>query len=112
MKYRDKIRRLGGEMKAILKQEEEERQLRLSDMEVNKARNLVEHQAEILSRPARTWIQEGGGTRGKRGVGQDVAAPASKKAKKEENKKKMSKKAETVSFFKSDLQVQLIDFSG
>ena len=97
VKYRDKIRRLGGEMKAIMKQEEEERQLRLSDMEVNKARNLVEHQAEILSRPARTWIQERGGARGKRGAGEDVAAPPSKKAKKE---KKPTKKAETVSLKK------------
>ena len=54
MKYRDKVRELQGEVKAILKKEEEEKQLRLSEMEVNKARNLVEHEAEIFSRPART----------------------------------------------------------
>lgn len=80
-----------GEIKAILKQEEEEKQLRLSEMEINKARNLVEHEAEILSRPARTWIQGG-----KRGAGQTVPHPPSKKAKKEEIKKKTFKKAETV----------------
>lgn len=26
-------------------------------MEVTKGRNLLEHQAEIMSRPARTWFQ-------------------------------------------------------
>ncbi len=93
MKYRDKIRQLEGEVKAILKQEEEEKQLRLSEMEVNKARNLVEHETEIFSRPARTWIQ---GT-GKRGVGQEAPQPLSKRAKREEIKKKTFKKAETVS---------------
>ena len=93
MKYRDKVRELEGEVKAILKQEEEEKQLRLSEMEVNKARNLVEHEAEIFSRPARTWIQK----TGKRGAGQDAAQPLSKKAKKEEIKKRTFKKAETVS---------------
>lgn len=95
MKYRDKLGKLGGEIKAILKQEEEEKQMRLSEMEVNKARNLVEHEAEIFSRPARTWIQKGPG--GKRGAGQEVPQPLSKKAKREEIKKKTFKKAETVS---------------
>ena len=93
VKYRCKISKLEGEVKAILKQEEEEKQLRLSEMEVNKARNLVEHEAEIFSRPARTWIQ---GT-GKRGAGQDMSRPLSKRAKREEIKKKTFKKAETVS---------------
>ena len=31
-------------------------QLRISEMEVSKARNLIEHEREIFSRPARTWI--------------------------------------------------------
>ena len=98
MKYRDKIRKLGSEIKAILKQEEEEKQLRLSEMAVNKAKNLVEHKAEILSRPARTWIQAG--SKRAREVGKDAPhAPLSKRAKKEEIKKKM-KKAETVSVVK------------
>ncbi len=92
MRYRDKIRRLEAEIKAVLRQEEEEKQLRLSEMEVNKARNMVEHEAEILSRPARTWIQ------GKRGAGQDVLPhPPTKRTKKEEIRKKTFKKAETVS---------------
>lgn len=96
VRHRDKIRSLEGEIKAILKQEEEEKQLRLSEMEINKARNLVEHEAEILSRPARTWIQ-GEGQR-KRGAGQDASQPLSKKAK-EEIKKEKFKKPETVRVF-------------
>ena len=57
-------------MKSILKQEEEEKQLRLSEMEVNKARNMVEHEAEIFSWLARTWIQGAtAAAAGKRGDG-------------------------------------------
>ena len=93
VKFRDRIRSLEGEIKAILKQEEEEKQLRLSEMEINKARNLVEHKSGILSRPARTWIRGGG--RGKRAVGQDVSQPPGKRAKREAIKKRF-KKAETV----------------
>ena len=97
VKYRDKINRLQEEVKAILRQEEEEKQMRLSEMAVNKARNLVEHQTEIFSRPARTWIEKGGVK--KRGVAstQEVSHPTSKRAKREEIKKKRFKKAETVS---------------
>jgi ATP-dependent RNA helicase DDX27 len=98
IKFRDKIHSLDGEIKAILKQEEEEKQLRLSEMSISKARNLVEHESEILSRPARTWIQEG--VRGKRGLGKDVPQPSSKKLKKEAVKKKTFKKAETVSLIR------------
>ena len=93
MKYRDKVRALESEVKSILKQEEEEKQLRLSEMEMNKARNLVEHEKEIFSRPARTWIQ---GSGGKRGAGPEAPGPLSKRAKREEIKKKTFKKAETV----------------
>ena len=32
-------------------------QLRVSEMEMNKARNLLEHEEKIFSRPARTWFQ-------------------------------------------------------
>ena len=32
-------------------------QMRVSEMEMNKARNLIEHEEEILSRPARVWFQ-------------------------------------------------------
>ena len=44
-------------------------QLRLSEMEVHKAQNMIEHQKEIFSRPARTWIQP---TAGKKRVAGNV----------------------------------------
>ena len=94
MKYCDKICKLEGEVKSILKQEEEEKQLRLSEMAIKKASNLIEHESEILSRPAQTWIKKDGG---KRKVGQDIPLPLSKKAKREEIREKVRKKAETVS---------------
>ncbi len=38
-------------------EEREERDLRKAEMEANKAENLIEHEVEIYSRPARTWFQ-------------------------------------------------------
>jgi hypothetical protein len=32
-------------------------QLRQADMEVRKGQNMIEHEAEIFGRPARTWFQ-------------------------------------------------------
>ncbi len=84
VKFRDKIRGLEGEMKSILKQEEEEKELRVSEMQVNKARNMIEHEQEIFSRPARTWIQASN---------QKSATSEGNKAAKKEKKKK---KPETV----------------
>lgn len=55
--YRDQIQKLATEIKSILKEEKEEKELRVSEMEVNKARNMLEHEREIYSRPPRTWIQ-------------------------------------------------------
>lgn len=33
-------------------------QLRVAEMEINKAHNIIEHQDEILSRPARVWFTD------------------------------------------------------
>ena len=57
VRYRDQIQKLATEIKSVLKEEKEEKELRLSEMEVNKARNMLEHEREIYSRPPRTWIQ-------------------------------------------------------
>ena len=99
VKYRDKIRKLESEIKEILKQEEAEKQLRLTEMEVNKARNLVEHEQEIFSRPKRTWIQTGKKRSAASDAGtNDWSVPLSKKSKREEIKMKTKKnKQETVS---------------
>ena len=43
---------------AVLPQaEREEMELRKAEMEAQKAENMVEHEAEIAARPARTWFQ-------------------------------------------------------
>ena len=47
-----------AEIKEVLKSEKEEKQLRLTEMEVNKASNLLAHREEILSRPPCTWINK------------------------------------------------------
>ena len=100
MKYRGKIRSLEVEIKQILKQEEEEKQLRLTEMEINKATNLIEHRDEIMSRPARTWIKTTGKKRAASGdceaIGEErgdtTAAVPSKKAKRQDIKKGLEKK--------------------
>ena len=33
-------------------------QLRVAEMEINKAHNIIEHRDEILSRPARVWFTD------------------------------------------------------
>jgi len=45
------------ELGARAQEEREERELRRAEMEAAKASNLVEHEAEIYARPARTWFQ-------------------------------------------------------
>lgn len=97
MKYRGKIRTLESEIKQILKQEDEEKQLRLTEMEINKASNMIEHQDEIMSRPARTWIKTSGRKRPAPGSRGDMEAevtadPLSKRAKREKIRNELAKK--------------------
>ncbi|EDV25554.1 uncharacterized protein TRIADDRAFT_23405, partial [Trichoplax adhaerens] len=56
-KYKRKIQKIQADIKDILKAEEEEKAFRVSEMEVNKAKNLIIHEEEIHSRPKRTFIQ-------------------------------------------------------
>jgi ATP-dependent RNA helicase DDX27 len=81
IRYRDQIRKLAVEIKSILKEEKEERELRCTEMEMNKARNLLDHNKEIFSRPPRTWIQK---------------RPASSRAEEEIGKDKKTKHAKKV----------------
>ena len=85
VKYLDKVRKLEGEVKAILKQEEEEKQLRLSEMEVNKARNLVEHEAEIHIQPPSQDVDTGDR---KEGGGAGSSALTQQESKKRGNQEK------------------------
>lgn len=56
-KYAETLEEMRGEVQAVLREEKEEKALRQADMEVRKGQNLIEHEAEIFSRPARTWFQ-------------------------------------------------------
>lgn len=52
-----KLDELKEEISGVLAEEREEKLLRQADMELRKGQNMVEHEAEIYSRPARTWFQ-------------------------------------------------------
>jgi ATP-dependent RNA helicase DDX27 len=52
-----KLDELKDEIQDILKEEREEKMMRQADMELKKGQNMVEHEAEIFARPARTWFQ-------------------------------------------------------
>jgi ATP-dependent RNA helicase DDX27 len=52
-----KLAELTDDITDILKEEREEKMMRQADMEIRKGQNMVEHEKEIFSRPARTWFQ-------------------------------------------------------
>ncbi|BGP36419.1 nucleolar DEAD-box protein required for synthesis of 60S ribosomal subunit [Rhodotorula kratochvilovae] len=51
------LREMDDEVRAVYLEEREEKEIRRGNMELQKASNLLEHEAEIHSRPARTWFQ-------------------------------------------------------
>ena len=55
--YRVKIEKLEKDVNDILQLEKEEKLIRVTQMEENKARNLIVHREEILSKPAKVWFQ-------------------------------------------------------
>jgi len=58
-KWSSKLDALKKEIAEILEEEKEEKQLRQAEMELKKGQNMIEHEEEIYSRPARTWFQSG-----------------------------------------------------
>ncbi|KAJ7615290.1 DEAD-domain-containing protein [Mycena polygramma] len=56
-KWVEKLDEMKDEISEILKEEKEEKQFRQAEMELKKGQNMIEHEAEIYSRPARTWFQ-------------------------------------------------------
>ncbi|KAL7285300.1 hypothetical protein ACG7TL_000395 [Trametes sanguinea] len=58
-KWSKKLESLKGEISEILQEEKEEKHLRQAEMELKKGQNMIEHEEEIFSRPARTWFQTG-----------------------------------------------------
>ncbi|KAL1697166.1 P-loop containing nucleoside triphosphate hydrolase protein [Schizophyllum commune] len=58
-KWTEKLEGLKDEISEILKEEKEEKQIQQAEMELRKGQNMIEHEKEIFSRPARTWFQTG-----------------------------------------------------
>ncbi|TFK77079.1 DEAD-domain-containing protein [Pluteus cervinus] len=56
-KWVAKLEELKGEITGTLKDEKEEKALRQAERDVQKGQNILEHEADIFSRPARTWFQ-------------------------------------------------------
>ncbi|KIO08266.1 hypothetical protein M404DRAFT_14340 [Pisolithus tinctorius Marx 270] len=56
-RWADKVRELKNEVVVVLQEEKEEKRLRQAEMELKKGQNMLEHEAEIFSRPRRTWFQ-------------------------------------------------------
>ncbi|KAH7883605.1 DEAD-domain-containing protein [Phlebopus sp. FC_14] len=56
-KWAKRVEELKDEVSVILQEEKEEKQIRQAEMELRKGQNMIDHEAEIFSRPARTWFQ-------------------------------------------------------
>lgn len=56
-KWSKRIADLKDEISMVLQEEKEEKQIRQAEMELKKGKNMIDHEKEIFSRPARTWFQ-------------------------------------------------------
>lgn len=56
-KLQEDIDAMEDEIIDIMQEEKEEKQLAQAEMQVKKGENLIEHEAEIKSRPRRTWFE-------------------------------------------------------
>lgn len=54
-----KLKALEREVRGVFEAEREEKELRRTEMELQKGENLLLHEEEIKSRPARSWFQSG-----------------------------------------------------
>ena len=52
-----KLSEIKDEIAEVLKEEKEEKALRQAERDLKKGENMMEHEAEIFSRPSRTWFQ-------------------------------------------------------
>jgi ATP-dependent RNA helicase DDX27 len=90
-------------VKAVLKEERQEKEMRVAEMELEKADNLLKHSEEIYSRPARTWFQSSkqklsskDASRALRGVaprpGAEESKPATKQGRAQVEKERLNAK--------------------
>lgn len=57
LEWHNKIIEMENSVRAVIKEEREERALRKAEMEANKAQNLMDYESEIFSRPKKIWFQ-------------------------------------------------------
>ncbi|KAJ8303048.1 hypothetical protein KUTeg_019444 [Tegillarca granosa] len=57
VKYKDKIANMAQDILEIEKEEKEESVMRATENQLNKAKNLLENQKEMMNRQKRTWFQ-------------------------------------------------------
>jgi ATP-dependent RNA helicase DDX27 len=55
-KWQAKVDEMEEEIEEIYEEEREEKQLAQAEMQVKRGENIIEHEAEIMSRPKRTWF--------------------------------------------------------
>lgn len=56
-KWQEQIDGMEREIKEIMQEEKEEKHFAQAEMQVRKGENMIEHEAEIKSRPKRTWFE-------------------------------------------------------
>ncbi|XP_028391927.1 probable ATP-dependent RNA helicase DDX27 [Dendronephthya gigantea] len=90
-KYKKKLGEFEADVQEILTQEREDKELRITEMEANKAKNMIIHRDEIQSRPPRVWFQA---ENGKYKKYKTKESKTSSKKSRKENKEKKDKKLE------------------
>jgi ATP-dependent RNA helicase DDX27 len=96
--WQARVEALEPEVARVVGEEAEERALRRAEMEAQKASNMVEHEAEIAARPARTWFQSGtqkrdSAARAKEAAAAEGAAAAGEAKGKDKSAKRQERKA-------------------
>ncbi|EHK15371.1 uncharacterized protein TRIVIDRAFT_196232 [Trichoderma virens Gv29-8] len=102
-KWQAEIDEMDDEIAEIEKEEKEERQLAQVEMQIKKGENIIEHEAEIKSRPKRTWFETQQDKKNAKQAGRDeLNGPRAAKKKggnvklSNKDKKKLDAKAERV----------------
>jgi hypothetical protein len=57
MKYRDRIQKMEKDIGDVMKMEAEEKVLRIAELQMNKAKNILQNPANVNGQPERTWFQ-------------------------------------------------------
>ncbi|KAJ3020719.1 nucleolar DEAD-box protein required for synthesis of 60S ribosomal subunit [Thoreauomyces humboldtii] len=58
-KYETRIEALADDIKASYAEEARDREFKTADMQITRMQNMIEHEAEIKARPAKTWFLSG-----------------------------------------------------